>query len=118
MLNTYWDDDPDEGPPRYIIYSAVNVTGPGSISLIGDYVQKRHPLELIRRMAGGPDSVKGHRLCSNDCGRVAGPGRPTCSQCRGGREFCACGRVKSRGSARCVGCTKEDRRIRKQMVWR
>lgn len=89
------DDDPDSGPPRQMVYRVLHVTGPGAISLIGDYVQRHHPLEALR--------ARGY-----DGGSVAEVQRSQ-KRHRAPVVGCACGKKMSRSAGMCQACAKLNR---------
>ena len=118
-----WDDDPDQGPPRYVEVDVINVTGPGSIPLLDGhgYQQKRHPMESFRRAGydgSSPTAIKarhtgpradkpGRRVCP--CGNLASYGHMTCGRCR--QAKCACGRIRPHSIPRCAVCTEFNLRM-------
>lgn len=111
-----FDEDPDEGPARMMVYEVLNVTGPGSISLVGDMRQKLHPLDAVRRQMGGPDAsaASGPTCRTPGCTNRSSERHTDCSTCRSKRVAkCACGRRRSYGATRCLHCAQTDRRLKK-----
>lgn len=112
-----WDDDPDVGAPRMIAYTVVHVTGPGSISLVGDMRQRMHPTDANRNHGHAAKETGPRTECATiGCRNKADQRHRTCSGCRR-RTTCACGRVRSSAATRCSYCVTAERRQKKARLW-
>lgn len=117
---TMYDDDPDTGRPGYRTYEVLHVTGPGSISLVGEMTQKVHPISYLRAQ-GQSEAAEGSGprtpCCTPGCRNKASEHHRDCSGCRSKRlAKCACGRRRSYGAERCALCVSADRRLKKRMA--
>jgi hypothetical protein len=120
MTRLMYDDDPDEGLPRLMSYTVVNVTGPGAISLVGDMRQKVHPISLLRSqgMSDAWDHSPRRPCVTKGCRNKATADHKDCSSCRAKRlAKCACGRPRSYGSVRCQACVTDERRAKAIARW-